>query len=198
MRLRFLAYLPLLLLLSTGWTTDAQATSVLRVPLEELTRGSDLVIQARVVEVAVETALEDQRQIWTRVRFQVIRVHKGHHSGPFFTLKLIGGRTEQWTLRIPGMPDFSEGEEVVLFLEATSGGYIPAGLSEGKFTVTRNADSGTARVQRNMGGMTVINRAADGALETDHAPVSYSDDNMDLEDLLSTVRRALGKEGGAR
>lgn len=190
--------LSLLFLLVTGLTASAGATTILRVPLDELTHGSDLVLQAKVAQVAVETAPGDERRISTRVKLEVVRVLKGHHSAPSLTLRLIGGSTDRWTLQIPGMPVFRPGEEVVVFLEATSDGFIPAGLSEGKYTVTRDPVEGSARVRRHLGGVTVMERAPSGTLETLEAPQSHPDDLMDLDDLLGTIREAVDRQGGAR
>lgn len=187
----------LLFLVVTGLTASAGATTILRVPLDELTRGSDLVIQARVAEVAVETAPGDERQISTRVRLDVMEVFKGHHSAPTLTLRLTGGSTGLWTLHIPGMPRFRAGEEVVVFLEATRDGFTPAGLSAGKYTVMRNPAEGNARVRRHLGGVTVVERAPSGQMEKLEAPLSHPDDLMDLDELLGTIREAVRSQGGA-
>ncbi len=175
----------------------ARATTVLRVPLEEMARACDLVVQARVQAVQPTTAPDDERRISTTVRLEILRVLKGHPTAPALTLTLPGGRTDRWTLLIPGMPHFQKGEEVVLFLERTSAGLRPAGLSLGTFRVRRDPQSGRARAVRDLRGLAVIDRTQQGLQYPDAGPVSHADDEMDLEVLVDRVRRAAAPEGGA-
>lgn len=173
----------------------AQATTLLRVPLEEMARSSDLIVHAVVEKVRVVAAPDDERHITTKVRLRVIRTLKGHHTAPTLTLVLPGGQTERWAMLIPGMPQFREGEEVVLFLELTSAGFRPAGLSLGTFRVQKDPKTGRMRAKRTVQGALVIDRSPDGRLFTESGPISHADDEMDLEVLYQRVEKAL-KEGG--
>lgn len=177
--------------------TPAGATTVLRVPLEEMARACDLVVQARVVAVHTSAAPDDERQISTAVRLAILRVLKGHPTGPTLTLTLPGGRTDRWTLAIPGMPQLREGEEVVLFLERTSAGLRPAGLSLGVYRVRHDPGTGRTRAVRDLRGIAVIDRTKQGLQYPDAGPVSYADDEMDLDVLVDRVLKAAGVEGGA-
>lgn len=183
--------------LLVAFASPARATTVLRVPLEEMARACDLVVQARVQAVRTTTAPEDERRISTTVRLEILRVLKGHPTGPTLTLNLPGGRTNRWTLLIPGMPRFQEGEEVVLLLERTSAGLRPAGLSLGTFRIRRDPETGRARAVRDLRGLAVIDRTQQGLQYPDAGPVSHADDEMDLEVLVDRVRRAAALEGGA-
>lgn len=177
--------------------SPVRATTVLRVPLEEMARACDLVIQARVEAVTTAALPEDEHHITTTVRLQVLRVLKGHPTGPTLTLTLPGGRTERWTLLIPGMPRFHAGEEVVLFLERTSAGLRPAGLSLGTFRVRQDPATGRTRAVRDLRGMAVIDRTQQGLQYPEAGPVSHADDEMDLDILVNRVLKAAGLEGGA-
>jgi len=170
------------------------ATTVLRVPLEEMARTCDLVVHARVESVRVVTASDDERRISTEVRLAVLQVLKGHATGPALVLTLPGGRTERWTLAIPGMPQFREGEEVVLFLERTSAGLRPAGLALGTYRVRRDPSTGQARAVRDLRGVAVVERTRSGLEYPEAGPVSHADDEMALDVLAARVRNA----GGAR
>lgn len=176
----------------------ARATTVLRVPLEEMARQCDLVVHARVEAVATSAAPDDERRITTTVRFGILRVLKGHPTGPTLTLTLPGGRTDRWTLLIPGMPVFRQGEEVVLFLERTAAGLVPAGLSLGTYRVRRDGANGRARAVRDLRGMAVIDQTVQGLQYPDAGPISHADDEMDLDVLVDRVQRAIVREGGAR
>lgn len=178
--------------------SSARATTVLRVPLEEMSRSCDLVIQARVQAVITSASPDDERRISTTVRLEILRVLKGHPTGPTLTLTLQGGRTERWTLHIPGMPQFRQGDEVVLFLERTSAGFRPAGLSLGTYRVHRDAVTGKARAVRDLRGLAVIDRTKHGLQYPQAGPVSHADDEMDLDTLIHRVLNALEPAGGAR
>ncbi len=177
--------------------TPARATTVLRVPLEEMARACDLVVQARVVAVHTSAAPDDERRVSTAVRLTILRVLKGHPTGPALTLTLPVGRTDRWTRTIPGMPQFREGEEVVLFLEKTSAGLRPAGLSLGVYRVRHDSGTGRTRAVRDLRGIAVIDRTKQGLQYPDAGPVSYADDEMDLDVLVDRVLKAAGVEGGA-
>lgn len=177
--------------------SPARATTVLRVPLEEMARACDLVVQARVEAVHTSAAPEDERRVSTTVRLEVLRVLKGHPTAPALTLTLPGGRTDRWTLMIPGMPQFRVGEEVVLFLEKTSAGLRPAGLSLGTYRVRRDSETGRVRAVRDLQGVAVIDRTKQGLQYPNAGPVSHADDEMDLDLLVDRVLKAAGVEGGA-
>lgn len=187
----------LLVALVVSLASPARATTVLRVPLEDLARSCDLVVQARVEAVHTSAAPDDERRISTAVRLAILRVLKGHPTGPTLTLTLPGGPTDRWTLLIPGMPQFRQGEEVVLFLENTAAGLRPAGLSLGTYRVRRDLATGRTRAVRDLRGMAVIDRTKHGLQYPDAGPVSHADDEMDLEVLVDRVRKAAGLKGGA-
>jgi len=184
-------------LLIIGTFGAGRATTVMRVPLDEMVRGSDLIVMAEVTDISVTDVAEDVSGPFTKVRLKVSMVLKGHHSAPFLTLRLRGGSSGPWTLRVPGTPGFEKGEEVVLFLESTGRGYVPAGLSLGKFTVTRDTD-GSVRVKRLSTGAMVVNRTDGGRVDAETGPVSHMDDEMRLKDLLDVIYEALERQGGAK
>lgn len=77
----------------------------------------------------------------TYVTFALSRSLKGQVPDKL-TIKQLGRRLpgkDKSILNIPGLPMYSEGEEVVLFLHGTSaGGFTsPVGLGQGKFKVIR-------------------------------------------------------------
>lgn len=168
------------------------ATTVLKVPLEQMARDADLVVRGTVAGVASGRGSRDPAALETRVTIRVKSVLKGHATAPSLTVHLPGGTDGKRTVRIPGMPGFRNGEEVVLFLEQVPGGWIPAGLSEGKFSVTPDG-SGRLRARRAASDAFRLTRDAAGRL-VEHEGMA-PDDDLDLEDLVLTVRRVTG---GAR
>jgi hypothetical protein len=69
-----------------------------------------------------------------------------------------------------GLPDWSDGEEVLVFLESSlPGRYRIAGLSQGKFEIERDAASGAVFVRRTALGLERVERSgkrasSDGSL----------------------------------
>jgi len=185
-------FLPALLLaLAPG---PARATTVLRLPVEAMAERSDLVLRAEVSRVAVAAAPADERRITTSVTLRVLQVLKGHAAAPTLTIRLLGGSIGRWTLAVPGTPSFREGEEVVVFLEATRDGFKPAGLWLGKYQVRRDA-AGGARAVRAPGDAAVVDEIG-GAFALEGG-VSHADDEIDLDALVSRIRAGAAR-GGAR
>ena len=139
-----------------GAVMQANATTIVYVDIEELARNSALIFRGKVRSVNV---VEDKTKtkIQTVVTFDVKTVYKGVWTGPIFRLTLPGGKGSKYIMEIPGMPSFKVGEDVVLFLERTPTGFIPAGLSEGKFEVYKDK-LGRTWVQRDMRGVAMFKR----------------------------------------
>jgi hypothetical protein len=181
------------LVLMTALAAPSRATTVLRVPLEEMARGADLVVRAVVRDVRADAGVKDGGGFTTRVTFEVRETLKGHATGPTLTIALPGGTDGQRMLHVPGMPRFDRGEEVVLFLERTRRGWVPSGLTLGKYTVSREDATSPARVRRSVTGVRAVVRQG-GALRD--APTRDVQDDMTLDALRAAIRR--GVQGGAR
>lgn len=173
------------------------ATTILKVPIEEMAANVDLVIRAVVLESRVVVHPDDERIIDTRVTLGILETMKGHVAAPTLAIVLPGGRTPAYTLAIPGMPSFHEGEEVVVFLERTSAGWIPAGLSMGKYSLTRDAATGAVRARRDMSRLaSMVRDQVTGTLVEAHS--DDPQDDLDLEVLRQTIRRGVQMRGGVR
>ncbi len=179
-----------------AFAAPAGATTVLKLPLQEMTRKADLVVRAEVRDV--QTRLEDGgfRPVATVATFQVLQVLKGQATSPVLRMELAGGRTDKAVFHVPGMPSFRVGEEVVLFLEKTPRGFIPAGLSQGKYTVSRDA-SGRMRAVREAHDVARVARDAQSGRMV-HVHAADAEDDLDLEDLEKAIRSGLQGKGGAR
>ena len=90
------------------------------------------------------------------------------------------------------MTEFSDGEEVVVFLYRTPIGYWRCyGMGQGKYTVVRSADGGK-RVRTNVAGLTLVTpRRANGrAAANSKLPLSRFD-GVRLEDFIRAVKEAV-------
>ncbi len=161
----------------------AGATVLKRAPLAELAQSSAVIVHAVVRRVDDEVAPTPQGPFRTQIELEVLEAVKGlAPAARTLALDLPGGRGFGRTMAIPGMPRFSEGDEVVLLLEATPrGGLALTGLSQGAFFVRRAGEA--TEVVRELGDVGLVGHAA--------APPP-----RDLSELLTQLRRAA--RGGAR
>ena len=119
------------------------ATTLVRMSLEQISQASAYIVRAGCV---ANSAAWDAGEIWTLSTFDVEETWRGTISGRI-TVRLLGGSTASVTSRVSGVPRFTPGEEVVLFLEPTErGDFSVVSWQQGTFRVRRNGDSGEASV----------------------------------------------------
>lgn len=114
----------------------AGATTLARMNLRQLAAAAHVVVRARCLG-------SDSRwqggEIWTFNRFETIESFKGAPEARF-TVRLIGGKVGGVESVVDGVPRFSRGEEVILFLDPVAGGdYSVTAWVEGTFRVRRRA-----------------------------------------------------------
>ena len=175
-------------------TNIASATTVLKVTVEQMTLASHTIVHGVVTASRAETVNGNPKHIRTVVDVEVRQLLRGTRGTRHITLNLPGGRVGDWAMQIPGMPSFTAGEEVVLFLEKTKDNWAISGLSQGKFTVAK-APSGEKLVQRHLDGLHMMQRATDGRL----APVHQAKGQklQTLSGLLAEVTAYLNKRSEA-
>ncbi len=176
------------LTVSMAAPSPAQATTVLQVDLPELTITSEWVVRVRVDAVrAVD--LRPEGTFATDYDLVISEVYRGQDVPKRYTLRLPGGEgADGLAMRIPGMPTFRQGEDVVLFLERIpSGGFIPCGLGQGVWRVRMDA-LGRAWVTQTLDGAHMMRRDAQGRLRGVEAPLLTS--ARPLEALVADVYSA--------
>lgn len=143
---------------------DARATTVLQIGMQELANTSTWIVRADVLGSSVIDKRDFGEGIFTDVHLAIRDTWKGANVPAFYTLRLIGGTgADGNTLKVPGIPEFEAGEQVVLFLEATSLGHIPTGLGQGVWRVL-TTPSGDEWVRQSTGSAHLMRRGADGLL----------------------------------
>lgn len=124
----------LILLLSSLQTA---ATSVLPISLQRMAAKAELIFHGTAIENEVRLDQASGR-VATYTTFKVSEVIKGG-PGATHTIKQIGGQLPGSQVRqiIHGVPEFSVGQDYVVFLpKASSLGFSsPIGLSQGKFDI---------------------------------------------------------------
>jgi len=116
------------------------------VPAEfsEMVTASQVVVHGRVVDVrSYETA--GRRTIETLVTVQVVEALKGE-PGETAYFRIPGGQVGRYRRVMVGAPEFTRGDEVVIFLKGRAPAVpMPFGLTQGVYRVMRDG-SGRAVV----------------------------------------------------
>ena len=133
-RRRFLARIVIFLI--SSWLTAAgfvQATTLQKLSLDRLIGEADLIIKGRVEELKTRQ-VSDRRSMITIVTVSIERQFKGPQVSSV-TIEQPGGSLGDIAQGVPGLPEFSSGEEVIVFLKRQPGGaFNIVGGKQGKFT----------------------------------------------------------------
>jgi len=138
---RMLRRIPALLalLLSLAANPPTGATTLMRMSLSQMSRAAKLVVRARCLG---NSAGWDAGEIWTFTSFAVEESWRGSAPSQVW-VRLLGGRLGNITSTVSGIPRFSAGEEVILFLEPTPrGDFSIVSWEQGTFRVLRDARTG--------------------------------------------------------
>jgi hypothetical protein len=173
-----------LCLLLLNLAPSLEAATVQRFDLEALATSAEKVFVGRCQRTSVELI---DGSISTRYLFTVDDVLKGTID-PHVELVLPGGKFQGVLSRIPGMPTFVPGEEVILFLSAENqlGSAWPIGLGQGKFRIERTAAK-PARVFQELEGLSFY--PASAAKRSSSQP---SFQGLELKAFLTHLRPLIG------
>ena len=151
--------------------TSASAMTVLKAPLSDLVKTSELVLHGTISKVEVLDLRRQNKGVWTEYTLDVAEAWKGDKRklGKQFRWRLLGGTTKDgMTLDVPGMPTFARGEETVVLLERHSTGHTLTGAPQGKFHVFRGK-KGQKQVRRDLSIANVVHKdARTGKLVSEH------------------------------
>ena len=133
------------------------ASTVLKMTVTELVAHSDRVVIGSVIET---TVFEKEGRILTSVTVAVEETLVGEHS-PTVEIVHYGGRYHDRVTYVPGMPTFTKGEHVLLFLEKpklaeTAQHFVVTGMSQGKFWIVDAPDGKTPYVVPTLGGVSLV------------------------------------------
>ncbi len=164
----------------------ASATSMMRMDVPALTRASDVVVRGTVVRKASRWT-QSRRRIVTEVDISVAEAFKGSAQGGTVRVVQPGGEVGDIGPRMEGLASFTEGEEVVVFLERRGGdAFAVSGLAQGKYRVERSPDGRTARaVPEKAGHAELVDPVT-------QQRVSQATQPVPLEQLRQQVRESAG------
>ena len=130
---------PFILLLVSGASLSAGATTLMRMSLAEISQAAEVIVRARCTGNSTGW---DAGEIWTFTSFDLEETWRG--SAPAqISVRLLGGRIGNITSSVSGVPRFSSGEEVILFLVRTPrGDFSIVSWEQGTFRIRRDARTG--------------------------------------------------------
>src|SRR6185436_2444705 len=122
-------------------TVAVRATVVLPIEFRELVTSSAVIVHGRVTD-ARSAFVDDRRAVDTFITVAVYEYFKGN-LGAHVTFRVPGGQIGRYKTVFVGAPEFTEGDEVVVFLKTPVGG-VPfvTGLSQGAFRVLPDSRTG--------------------------------------------------------
>jgi hypothetical protein len=167
----------------------ALATSMLHQDIASLTQSSDAVVRGKVKATQSRWSA-DHKRIITEVTIDVAEFFKGGGSSTL-VVRQPGGEIDGIGQKVSGLASFSEGEEVVLFLERLeTDKYRVNGMAQGKYRVERSSDKRA---------VFVVPESTEEAQVIDtqtHAPVESDRQPMELALLKAKVRAAANAHPG--
>ncbi len=133
--------------LSTG------ATTLKRMNLDDLTQAAQTVARVKCISNEMRW---DGGQIWTLTTFEVLELIKGNVPRQI-TVRLIGGKVGHLFERVEGVPRFTSGEEVYLFLEwHQMGDLTVTSWVQGTFRLRRDVSTLQEAVTQDTGAVTIF------------------------------------------
>jgi hypothetical protein len=113
---------------------EASPTTFVKMSLEQLSSATPVIVRGRCQGSMVSAV---RGEIWTITSFEVREVWKGN-APAVLRVRLLGGRTAEFTSHVEGVPRFRAGEDLVLFLAPLRrGDYSVAGWAQGTFRISR-------------------------------------------------------------
>lgn len=183
---RLLIALGMGVLLFPRGAATLRATTLMQMTVAQMAHAAQEIVRARCIANATQW---DKGELWTFTTFDVEESWRGAANGRI-TVRLLGGRTAQFTSIVSGVPRFRRGEEVILFLQRTTqGDYSIVSWQQGTFRIGRDADTGEERVTQDTAQVqtydTSIRRFVVSGIRM-----------QNISKLRSEVQAALKNEGG--
>jgi hypothetical protein len=149
--LKIMAIAASFVLATLGAPAQAQ---VVPLSAEQLVAGANLIARAEVVDTRAERVrTRDGVAIVTYVTFSIDRTLKGAPRRVMM-LEMLGGRVENETFEVFGMPSFEIGDRAVLFLNTQANWISPVvGFMQGRFPIKPAADGTGDAVLRHDGSV---------------------------------------------
>lgn len=185
--------LSVVLLLCLGQA--GKATTVVIPSDDDMVIGARAIVRAKVT--AVETGLEERtNDVYTYVSLKLEDVFKGRFHSRKIVIKQIGGQAADRVSFIFGTPQFSVGEDVLLYLDTWQDGSLRVHqMFLGKFSIVKDPSTGRTVVDRDTSGAHVeIVPGPNGSGAGN--PSNSATSRMELASYLSMLRSKVTANAG--
>ncbi|MBN8725566.1 MAG: hypothetical protein J0M03_21895 [Acidobacteria bacterium] len=124
-------------------TKQAQAGSLVKISDKNLVLSSDAIITGKVL--SIESRWDASKtNIYTDITIALNQTIKGDLGSNTIVIEQVGGKIGDKQVWLTGSPEFSVGEEVLLFLKANSEGVLhTAHMGMGKFSISQTSENKT-------------------------------------------------------
>jgi len=159
--------------------------------LGDLTHRAQAIIQGKVAGITQEWN-DDKTMIYTTVRVSTGRIVKGEKGLKEVIVRQPGGMIGDKGVKVSGFPAFSEGEEVLLFLEPFeakgphSGKHKIVGMGQGKFRIETDTKTGRKTV--------VPSREMPTLLDAQGHEVTPEKGPVPLDDFIHTIEQEMSRK----
>lgn len=165
-------------------TLPARAAQVVSMDLQELSKNAEVIAVGRCTETSSAWNAEGTH-IYTTITIQVSQYLKGF-LGPQIQFRQLGGKVGEEHLRVPGMPIFSNEEQVIVFLARDKAGrYQVLTAEQGKFSVVTDPETGISEVKGNTMSSHVLTRSFTRTVGTTSNP-------SELNNFINKVKSYVG------
>lgn len=156
---------------------------LLRMDLPEMVEEAQVICLGRVA--AIESEWDEHRGvIYSFATIKLQRIIKGDGTGDTLVVRYLGGKVGDVGMSVPGAPSFRTDEDVLLFLTAEEdGSYSVMGMSQGKYEIELDEDSGIAYAKPDLSGVMFLGE--EGKMEM--APVPLQEMVTWIEELLGSA-----------
>ena len=166
--------------------SKSYATRELEETSLDIARSSDNIVVAKCI--SAESKWNEQGSlIYTYVTFQVQDDVKGETKEGNLTLRLLGGRVGDTVQTVPDMPQFSENEEVMLFLgpKNRSGYQTLSSIQKGVLRIKTDSETGKKLITTPTTGIRIYKK------NTDKSISSPDENGVLLEDFNYSLQKAI-------
>ncbi|MEE2757644.1 MAG: hypothetical protein VYA30_13395 [Myxococcota bacterium] len=177
------------------------ATTVIKLSVDQLATESDLIVRGFVT--AKESGWNKVRtRIYTHTTLDISQLIKSKlPQQAKVVIRQIGGEVDGLVQHVSGNAEFSEGEEVIVFLEKhpTEDVMVVMGMAQGKFSVDRSQSP--PRVRQKNTHLRKIERRTQPQILNLRPRTIASASTPTLSEFLNQIDRAVGarsNEGGGQ
>ena len=175
------------------------ATTVIQKSFTEVVQAAEVIAVGTVTTIAAEWDAAHSRP-FTLVTFSTLDVLKGAHTEPELTLRVLGGpHPDGSILQIVGVPEFSLGDRLVVFVTGNDHYAVPlVGLWQGVYRVVFDAARGVETIYSHARQpVTSLSTATGGILHEDNqlsSAVQQPAPAMSLETFTDLIAQEVGHD----